>query len=282
VGESDLPSISHYHTLHLIALYYAAKDVITNMAHQIEGFEESKVTIQSFPILTIAQAQTPEVAEGAIEGLKAGVLMNSVTKAPITDKIELVAYKVWRGRAKLPPRSEGTMVECFSPDGVQGVAYGKCNECQFSEFSKDGCKTQMVFIVAPANEPDNLMRLIFWKSNAATGGRLQKLLQSECKRAGVNSIYGITFNLNTKRVKNEASGSYYYVFEVAAGKKVDDKVTKKLKENFDLVTDLRKQSLEDFYNTLKAKADETEEAPEGPEDGLGDVGEIDENGAKLM
>ena len=229
------------------------------MANVIEGFEENVQTLQSYPILTLAQSQTPEISEGNIPGLKIGSLMNSITKLPLPEKVDLVAYKIWRSRVKLPPRGEGSSIECFSPDEARGLAYGKCAQCQYAVFNlKDACKRQIVFMVSPVDEPNNLMRLIFWKSNYSTGNRLLKTLQSECARQKAKSIYEIKFSLSSKRVKSEAAGAYYYVFETAIGGKVELELMPTLKENFDTVTDLRKQNIETFYASLTDSSEEEE------------------------
>lgn len=235
------------------------------MSHVIEGFEENIQTIQSYPILTIAQSQTPEISEGNIPGLKIGSLMNSISKQPLPEKVELVAYKIWRSRVKLPARGEGSTIECFSPDEAQGMAYGKCAQCQYADFNlKDACKRQIVFIVSPKDEPNNIMRLIFWKSNYSTGNRLLKTLQSECARQKAKSIYEVSFTVSTKRVKSEAAGAYYYVFETAMGTKVEAELLPAFKESFDLVTDLRKQNIESFYASLTDDSGDDGEGIQAP------------------
>lgn len=217
----------------------------------MEGFEESAITLQTLPILALAQSQTPEVVEGEIEGLKAGVLMNNTTKMPLGSEIELIAYKLWPGRTKFPPRGDNGPIECFSPDGVCGRTYGKCAECGFRDFSlKDKCQDQKFFVVAPVDNPHELYRLIFSKSNFKVGKTLENTLKAECQKNKF-PIYGVKFKLTTKRVKNESSNSYYFVFEVKPSGLVDKAEFPKLSETFQLVTELRKDSLEEFYNSLE-------------------------------
>ena len=235
------------------------------MANVIEGFEENVQTIQSYPILTIAQSQTPEISEGNIPNLKVGSLMNSISKQPLPERVELVAHKIWRSRVKLPARGEGSTIECFSPDECQGMAYGKCAQCQYADFNlKDACKRQIVFMVTPKDEPTNLMRLIFWKSNYSTGNRLLKSLQNECARRGAKSIFEVSFFVSTKRVKSEAAGAYYFVFQTEMGEKVEGEVLVQFKETFDMVTDLRKENIESFYASLVDHSAEAHEIPPAP------------------
>lgn len=227
----------------------------TNQAEEkdyaMEGFEESAITLQSLPILALAQSQTPEVVEGETEGLKAGVLMNNTTKMPIGPEIELIAYKLWPGRTKFPPRGDNGPIECFSPDGLCGRTYGKCAECGFRDFNlKDKCQDQKFFVVAPADNPAELYRLIFAKSNFKVGKILENTLKAECQKNKL-PIYGVKFKLSTKRVKNESSNSYYYVFEVKPAGVVDKAMFSELSDNFKTVTELRKDSLDEFYRSLE-------------------------------
>lgn len=218
--------------------------------HALEGFEESEITLQSMPILALAQSQTPEVVEGETEGLKAGVLMNNTTKMPIGAEIELIAYKLWPGRTKFPPRGDNGPIECFSPDGLCGRTYGKCSECAFRDFNlKDKCQDQRFFVVAPANNPDEMYRLIFAKSNFKVGRTLENTLKAECQKNKL-PIYGVKFRLSTKRVKNESSNSYYFVFEVKPAGLMERDTLPALSENFKVVTELRKGNLDDFYANL--------------------------------
>jgi hypothetical protein len=227
----------------------------TNAAPEVEeygmeGFEESAITLQTLPILALAQSQTPEVVEGEIEGLKAGVLMNNTTKLPLGAEIELIAYKLWPGRTKFPPRGDNGPIECFSPDNICGRTYGKCAECAFRDFNlKDKCQDQRFFVVAPAENPDEMYRLIFAKSNYKVGRTLENTLKSECQKNKL-PIYGVKFKLSTKRLKNEASNSYYFVFEVKPVGLVDREHFPALSSNFKLVTELRKSSLDEFYANL--------------------------------
>lgn len=225
----------------------------------MEGFEESEVTLQSLPILTLAQSQTPEVVEGEIPGLKAGVLMNSTTKLPMGAEIEMIAYKLWPGRTKFPPRSEGGPIQCFSPDGINGRTYGTCKSCAFSDFAlKDRCQDQKFFVVAPASNPSDLYRMIFAKSNFRVGKILENTLKSECNKRKL-PIYGMKFILSTKRLKNESAGSYYYVFDVKPSEPMAKEDFAELSTNFKMITELRKDSLDEFYRSHEEVAEDADE-----------------------
>lgn len=222
---------------------------------ELEGFEEQELTIQSLPVLALAQSQTPEVAEGEIEGLKAGVLMNNVTKQPLGDSLELIVFKMWTGRTKFPPRGDNGPIECWSPDNTTGITYGDCKTCAFASFDiKDRCLEQNFFVVGLANNPRELYRLIFAKSNKRTGETLGKTLRIECSKTQ-SPIYGVKILLTTKRVKNEKANAYYYVYEVKPNGMVEDDKLAELRPIFLELTELRKKSLEDFKAACEAAKD---------------------------
>ena len=218
-----------------------------------EGFEDEKLTIQSIPVLQLAQAQTPEVAEGATEGLHAGSLMNNVTKLPIGDTVEVLVYKMWDGRAKFSPRDAGGMIECWSPDGVTGNVNGECATCPFSGFDlKDKCLEQDCFIVGLADNPHEVYRLIFSKSNKRMGAKFKSMIASECRKAG-RPIYGVKMLISTKRVKNEKASAYYYVFDVKPAGLVEEEALTDIRGVYLQMTEIRKSSLEDFKEYHKEK-----------------------------
>ena len=241
---------------------------------ELEGFEEQELTIQSLPVLALAQLQTPEVQDGSIEGLKAGVLMNNVTKQPIGETVELIVFKMWNGRTKFPPRGENGPLECWSPDTITGITYGECKNCAFAAFDmKDRCLEQNFFIVGRADNPRELYRLIFAKSNKKTGEMLGKTLRIECSKTK-SPIYGVKIILSTKRVKNEKQNAYYYVFEVKPSGMVTEDQLAELRPIFLELTELRKKSLDDFKASCEAAntlGEEEPDAQEGQSDVTGDM-----------
>lgn len=232
----------------------------------MEGFEESELSIQTLPIITMAQAQTPEVQEAEIEGLVQGVLMNNTTKMPMGTSIDLVIYKMWEGRTKFPPRDSNGPIECYSPDGVVGRSYGKCRECAFADFElKDKCLQQHFFLVAPVTNPNEVYRLIMAKSNKTIGKKLVATMRSECSKHQA-PLYGVKIQLSTKKVKNEKANAYYYIFDPKPLGMVPKEQWEELREVFLQMTDLRKDSITDFYKSL-----ETSDVPED-----GEIGDIPE------
>lgn len=224
--------------------------------NEMEGFEEDALTLQSIPVMALAQSQTPEVVEGEIEGLKAGVLMNSTTKQPMGDKVEVVVYKMWVGRTKFPPREDNGPIECYSPDGVKGRTYGECKTCAFSDFNlKDRCLEQNFFLVAPVDNPSEVYRLIFAKSNKRAGQTLVNTLRSECAKTK-RPIYGVKIAISTKRVKNEKANAYYYVFETKVAGLIEKDAFLDYRPTFLQMTEIRKASLEDFYATLDGNVED--------------------------
>lgn len=262
----------------------ANTEVKENTEHyEMDGFEESAITMQTLPIMALAQSQTPEVVEGETEGLKAGVLMNNTTKLPLGAELDLIAYKLWPGRTKFPPRGDNGPIECFSPDGICGRTYGKCAECGFRDFSlKEKCQDQRFFVVAPDESPNEMYRLIFAKSNFKVGKTLENILKAECQKNKL-PIYGVKFKLSTKRVKNEQANSYYYVFEVKPAGLVAKERLAELSANFRTVTDLRKESLEEFYASLEEGKTSEDEFARLQDEGDATVSEtLEENGDALM
>ena len=248
----------------------------------MEGFEESEITLQTIPILALAQSQTPEVVEGEIEGLKAGVLMNNTTKMPIGSEVELIAFKLWPGRTKFPPRGDNGPIECFSPDGVCGRTYGECAKCGFRDFNlTDRCQDQRYFVVAPASNPNEMYRIIFAKSNFRTGKTLENTLKAECQKNKL-PIYGVKFMLSTKRVKNEKANSYYYVFEVKPSGLVEKEMFEELRDKFREVTELRKNSVDEFYAQLEEGKSSEESFPEDELGGESASPAVEEDGAQLL
>lgn len=242
----------------------------------IEGFEEDSLSLTSYPILTLAQALTPETSVED-SGIRAGMLMNSVTREPIGKSLEVIVYKMWRSLCKMPPRADGSFPLCYSVDRVQGSTNGKCAACPYMQSTKDRCKDQHYFVIAPADEPNNIMRMIMWKSSSPEGRKLSNILKAECSRHQRN-IWGVTVNISSVQEESK-QGAKYFVFKVSPGRVLTKEEEAELRPNYVLATSLRNKQVEDFYAYIEKAKELTENAPPDDDEfskSLGDVSSPDD------
>lgn len=233
-----------------------------------EGFEDSEVTLTSYPVITIAQSSTPEIQDGA-EGLSLGCLMNSVARNSLGSEMEVVVYKAWKSRVLMPPREQGSFPICYSVDGAVGSKGKKCSTCPHISFGKDNCRDQVYLLVAPVNDPTNIFRLIFWKTSATMGKKFLKIAQAEGQKKGI-PLYGMTFKLSTLKKRNEAQKSTYYVFNIELANFLDKATYLGLRSTFLVANDLRNKNVETFYEFIEATKNPV------PEDDADDASAVDE------
>jgi hypothetical protein len=215
-----------------------------------EGFEDSEVTLTSYPVITIAQSSTPEIQEGT-EGLSLGCLMDSVARTSLGSEMEIVVYKAWKSRVLMPPREQGSFPLCYSVDGAMGSKGKECSTCPHVRFGKDNCRDQVYLLVAPVNDPKNIFRLIFWKTSATMGKKFLKIAQAEGNKRGI-PLYGMTFKLTTAKKRNEAQKSTYFVFNIELANFLDKTVYLGLRPTFLVANDLRNNNVKTFYDFIEA------------------------------
>lgn len=225
-----------------------------------EGFEEEEVRLSNLPVITVTQSLTPEVVEGEIEGMKPGILMNSVTKEPLGVLQKMRIYRMWNARVMLPPRGEGNFPICSSVDGKTGSKYGRCAACMHKGISSSSCRDQGYFIGALADEPESLVRLIMWKSSRTSGRKLVKLLTDESKKHDT-PIYSVVVNVIAAKRRNEKQNATYWIMDVELDSTTTDiDELKAIRPYFLEACELRERNISEFNAYLEqAKAEATEE-----------------------
>lgn len=200
-----------------------------------EGFEGLddmgiEATVTSLPFVSLLQALSPAVSSGEVEGARAGLLINSMTSELYGQSLEVIVYRPWRSRCIMPPREEGSFPICSTLDMKQGIhqdlGLKDCATCELKGISNDSCRDQYWFIVAPANDPSNLMRMNMWKSSAPAGRKLLSLIAAESRKyaAKAKGIYQLKFKIESKKVTSK-TGNVYYVFDVSAAGMVDESIS---------------------------------------------------------
>lgn len=234
-----------------------------------EGFEEEEVRLSNLPVLTVTQSLTPEVVDGEIPGMKAGILMNSATKEPLGVSQKVRIYRLWNARVMLPPRGEGSFPICSSVDGKTGSKYGNCAGCPRKGFTADSCRDQGYFIGALESDPTQLIRLIMWKSSRANGRKLVKILSDKSKEHNT-PIYSVVVTVSAVKKKNEKQNATYWVMDVEFDSVTTDmEELKGIRPNFLEASELRERNIAEFaalVEQLKAEATEADEFGKTVED----------------
>lgn len=234
------------------------------MSDNLEVHGLGTLSINSLPMLKVSQSQSKGVSDGT---MRPGELFNSITDESFGKSVELIAYYRFDRRTKFPKRGEGTNIECFSPDMVNGINGRKCATCpkrrQNTNFSEDDlCTDQNVFIVAPVSDPNNWMLLPFMRSGFNAGKKLRKLLAVACTQKSI-PLYAQQFILVPDKIDHKKSGSTYFSMDSSLGEVVkDEKVLAQLKENQEKIEAKLQAELIDF---LAGMTDDVEGEPEAVE-----------------
>lgn len=181
------------------------------------------LSINSLPMLKVSQSQSKGVSDGT---MRPGELFNSVTDESFGKSVELIAYYRYDRRTKFPKRGEGTNIECFSPDLVNGINGRKCGSCpkrrsNNNYMEDDLCTDQSVFIVAPVSDPNNWLLLPFMRSSFNAGKKLRKLLTVACTQSSI-PVYAQKFILVPEKVEHKKSGSAYFSMDASLSEQIKD------------------------------------------------------------
>lgn len=234
-----------------------------------EGFEEEEVRLSNLPVLAVTQSLTPEVVDGEIPGMKAGILMNSATKEPLGVSQKVRIYRLWNARVMLPPRGEGNFPICSSVDGKTGSKYGNCAGCPRKGFTQDSCRDQGYFIGALESNPSQLIRLIMWKTSRANGRKLVKILSDKSKEHNT-PIYSVVVTVSAEKKKNEKKNATYWIMDVEFDSVTTDiEELKEIRPYFLEASELRERNIAEFaalVEQLKAESAESDEFGKTVED----------------
>ena len=232
----------------------------------MEGFEDIERSFSTLPYLTIVQSSNSDI--GVIDGCKPGAFMTTITKDILDNPLELIVYKMWRPRALMPAREDGTFPICSTVDGITGSKYGKCAECDLQGYKDGSCRSQTSFLVAPRNNPNKLLRLTLWKTSARTGTDIIRMLSVIGKEKQL-PIYGCSVMLEPKSETGKQGGKYFK-FIASMGNVLPKEEIAAIRPNFLEAAEIFKKHKSDFFAMLEnnanaATADEEDDFSEGLE-----------------
>ena len=142
------------------------------------GLENMDRQDMTLPRLGLAQALSPQLSESEpkyIDGLRAGMFFNTITREVYGKQVSLVPLLFYKTRILFGPMDEGGGLRCQSPDNLIGIGEpgGTCIKCPLSQFGRDGSKPECLqffnyaaLVVKDGNvAPENLLVTSF-KSSA--------------------------------------------------------------------------------------------------------------------
>lgn len=217
-----------------------------------EGFEDSKRSVMSYPLLKICQPQDTKLTEEDTD-LRPGCLMDNNSGKNLGKTLDVIVYRHWAGKCKMPPRSEGTSPVCFSMNKKLGSRGTKCSECEYAS-GPDFCKEQQMFLVAPVDSPDTIYRVTMWKSSVKIGRAINKAL-TETGRNKKAPLYAIVLTLSSEVMDNKETQSKYYVYKGVVKEVLPmAKAVATYREHFLDATEVLKESLDEFVKRSEEAA----------------------------
>jgi hypothetical protein len=227
-----------------------AEILLARMGETIEGIGDEPATWRA-PLLKLLQPTSDR--SKLPKGSGAGDLFINETKQD--QPLGVIVLRLWNGRQFWSPDQNEAKMLCSSPDAKLGYIGLECAKCPHSQYNEDTKKSECnkikQVLVIKADFSDVFM-VNFAKTNYAVGNEWETLL----KKAGVapyRRIYDLRSETNKKYKTIET-----YVVEPRAGndKVVADVLVPFLTELFNLIGTDRKDSLDKFYEIVKARRED--------------------------
>lgn len=224
-----------------------------------------KIAIHKLPMLKIYSGRTPDKTKTV------GDMFNGANGNNYGSEAEFIAYAKFLRRSKFGANQS---IECFSPDNTTGFNGKKCATCNLrrSNENKDVpraelCTDQVVYTIAPLNDPDDWMSLVFKGGGMKRATQLEKQLMAQCLKAKTG-ISGVSFKLATAIEKNQTHGSTYWVFNIAPGSEVPVEQREVFDKTSDEISESLAEEIEDFYKYARSSLGDMAEAGDDDEAGI--------------